>query len=84
MSPCSSFENRLYNFTRKGDSDPTMDQNYIARLKVKCKPKDETTLVELDPGSFKTFDDSYYKLMSKRRGLLEADAALLNDPETRA
>ncbi|KAI3829360.1 hypothetical protein L1987_03481 [Smallanthus sonchifolius] len=35
-------------------------------------------------GSFKTFDDSYYKLVTKRKGLLQSDAALLNDPETRA
>ncbi|KAI3740844.1 hypothetical protein L2E82_31318 [Cichorium intybus] len=84
MSHCSSFENRLYNFTGKGDTDPTMDINYIARLKLKCKPQDQTTLAELDPGSFKTFDDSYFKLVTKRRGLLQSDAALLDDPETRA
>ncbi|KAI3740847.1 hypothetical protein L2E82_31321 [Cichorium intybus] len=87
MSHCSSFEERLYNFTGKGnngDTDPTMDQNYVARLKLKCKPQDKTTIVELDPGSFKTFDDSYFKLVTKRRGLLQSDAALLNDPETRA
>ncbi|XP_076922099.1 peroxidase 27-like [Bidens hawaiensis] len=84
VSHCSSFENRLYNFTGKGDTDPTMNQNYIARLKLKCKPRDQTTLAELDPGSFKTFDDSYFRLVTKRRGLLESDAALLNDPETKA
>ncbi|KAK9057977.1 hypothetical protein SSX86_022817 [Deinandra increscens subsp. villosa] len=84
MSHCTSFESRLYNFTGKGDTDPTMDPNYIARLKLKCKPNDQTTLAELDPGSFKTFDDSYYKLVTKRRGLLESDAALLNDRETKA
>ncbi|KAL4562470.1 hypothetical protein LXL04_034676 [Taraxacum kok-saghyz] len=87
MSHCSSFEERLYNFTGKGnndDTDPTMDQNYIARLKLKCKPRDVTTIAELDPGSFKTFDESYYKLVIKRRGLLQSDAALLNDPEIRA
>ncbi|KAM0036571.1 putative peroxidase [Helianthus debilis subsp. tardiflorus] len=61
-----------------------MDPNYIARLKLKCKQGDQNTLAELDPGSFKTFDDSYYRLVTKRRGLLKSDAALLNDPETRA
>lgn len=61
-----------------------MDPNYIARLKLKCKPNDLTTFAELDPGSFKTFDDSYFKLVTKRRGLLQSDAALLDDPETKA
>ncbi|PWA67189.1 heme peroxidase [Artemisia annua] len=84
MSHCSSFENRLYNFTGIGDTDPTMDRNYIARLKLKCKPNDQTTIAELDPGSFKTFDDSYFRLVNKRRGLLQSDAALLDDPETKA
>ncbi|KAJ9566555.1 hypothetical protein OSB04_002521 [Centaurea solstitialis] len=81
---CSSFNARLYNFTGKGDMDPTMDPNYIARLKLKCKLGDQTTLAELDPGSVRTFDDSYFKLVNKRRGLLQSDAALLDDPETRA
>ncbi|KAL5794040.1 hypothetical protein ACOSP7_002634 [Xanthoceras sorbifolium] len=82
-SHCSSFENRLYNFTGKGDTDPSLDPNYIVELKRKCKPRDATTIVEMDPGSFKTFDEDYFTIVSKRRGLFESDAALLNDNETR-
>ncbi|KAA8519991.1 hypothetical protein F0562_014247 [Nyssa sinensis] len=85
ISHCSSFNNRLYNFTRKGDTDPTLDPNYIAKLKKKCKPGDQNSFVEMDPGSFKTFDeDSYYTLVIKRRGLFQSDAALLDDSETKA
>lgn len=83
-SHCSSFSNRLYNFTGRGDSDPSLDSNYIARLKSKCRPADQTTLVEMDPGSFKTFDEDYYTLVAKRRGLFTSDSALLADSETRA
>lgn len=82
-SHCSSFNDRIYNFTGKGDSDPTLDSDYIVKLKQKCKPGDQTTLVEMDPGSFKTFDKNYYTLVSKRRGLFESDSALLNDSKTR-
>uniref|UniRef100_A0A7N2LUE0 peroxidase n=1 Tax=Quercus lobata TaxID=97700 RepID=A0A7N2LUE0_QUELO len=57
----------LYNFTGKGDTDPTLDPNYIIRLKGKCKPGDLNTIVEMDPGSFKTFDEDYYTLVAKRR-----------------
>ena len=60
-----------------------MDPNYVVYLKKICKPKDTTTIVEMDPGSFKTFDEDYYKLVAQRRGLFESDAALLNDNETR-
>ncbi|KAE8657385.1 Peroxidase 27 [Hibiscus syriacus] len=83
-SHCVAFGNRLYNFTGRGDTDPSMDPNYVAQLKKKCKPGDTTTLVEMDPGSFKTFDDDYYTLITKRRGLFESDAALLSDAETKA
>ncbi|XWS64090.1 hypothetical protein CRYUN_Cryun06bG0157300 [Craigia yunnanensis] len=83
-SHCNGFTNRLYNFTGKGDTDPSMDPNYIVNLKQKCKPGDTTTLVEMDPGSFKTFDEDYFTLVTKRRGLFQSDAALLNDAETKA
>ncbi|XP_057792534.1 peroxidase 27-like [Salvia miltiorrhiza] len=83
-SHCSSFTNRLYNFTGRGDSDPSLDPNYAARLRTRCSPTDQTTLVEMDPGSFKTFDEDYYTLVAKRRGLFTSDSALLADDETRA
>ncbi|KAM0955721.1 hypothetical protein ACFX2I_023989 [Malus domestica] len=53
ISRCLSFMNRLYNFTGNGDTNPKLDKNYIAQLKTKCKPGDTTSLVEMDPGSFK-------------------------------
>ncbi|KAI3466597.1 hypothetical protein Pfo_023260 [Paulownia fortunei] len=84
ISHCSSFSNRLYNFTGKNDVDPTLDPNYIIRLKMKCKPGDQNSIVEMDPGSFKTFDVSYFTLVAKRRGLFQSDAALLDDSETKA
>ncbi|KAL6992712.1 Peroxidase 27 [Sarracenia purpurea var. burkii] len=83
ISHCSSFNNRLYNFTGKGDTDPTLDPHYIKRLKLACPPGDQNSLVEMDPGSSKTFDNDYYTLVAKRRGLFQSDAALLNDIETK-
>lgn len=38
----------------------------------------------MDPGSFKTFDASYYTLVAKRMGLFESDAALLNNTKTKS
>ncbi|CAK7350977.1 unnamed protein product [Dovyalis caffra] len=83
-SHCSSFNNRLYNFTGKGDTDPTLDSEYIPHLKKKCKAGDQTTLVEMDPGSVRTFDNSYYTLLTKRRGLFQSDASLLDNSQTKA
>lgn len=55
----------------------------MAKLMVKCQKNGPNALVELDPGSHKTFDEHYYELVSKRRGLFRTDAALLDDPETK-
>ncbi|KAJ3695992.1 hypothetical protein LUZ60_001369 [Juncus effusus] len=79
-SHCQSFSNRLYNFTGKvnlNDVDPIMDRQYISRLRTRCSLTDNTTLVEMDPGSYKTFDTSYYKHVAKGRGLFHSDASLL-------
>lgn len=86
ISHCPSFSNRLYNFTGKGDQDPALDSEYAANLKArKCRTQnDNTTIVEMDPGSVRTFDLSYYKLLLKRRGLFQSDAALLTNPSSKS
>ncbi|RZC46270.1 hypothetical protein C5167_039210 [Papaver somniferum] len=87
VSHCNpSFSNRLYNFTGKGDQDPSLDSEYATNLKArKCRTiTDNTTLAEMDPGSFKTFDLSYYKLLVKRRGLFHSDAALITDATSKS
>ncbi|KAL8130146.1 hypothetical protein V2J09_019301 [Rumex salicifolius] len=86
-SHCSSFTNRLYNFTGKNtaaDFDPTLDSNYVPHLRTKCPQNGANNLAEMDPGSARTFDQSYYTLVSKRRGLFQSDSALLDDSETKA
>lgn len=86
ISLCTSFSNRLYNFTGKGDQDPSLDSEYATNLKTfKCKNiNDNTTIVEMDPGSRKTFDLGYYSQVVKRRGLFESDAALLTNSVTKS
>ncbi|KAK8458763.1 hypothetical protein SEVIR_2G001600v4 [Setaria viridis] len=85
---CNLFSDRLYNFTganNLADVDPALDATYLARLRSRCQSlADNTTLNEMDPGSFLSFDASYYRLVAKRRGLFHSDAALLSDPATRA
>ncbi|KAI9176323.1 hypothetical protein LWI28_001334 [Acer negundo] len=84
IAHCPAFSNRLYNFTGVGDEDPALDSEYAANLKAnKCRtPTDNTTKVEMDPGSRKTFDLSYYTLLLKRRGLFQSDAALTTNSAT--
>lgn len=78
LSHCPAVSPRLYNSSGPGGVDPTLDSEYAANLKVnKCKTaNDNTTKLEMDPGSRNTFDLSYYTLLTKRRGLFRSDAAL--------
>ncbi|WVZ81360.1 hypothetical protein U9M48_028746 [Paspalum notatum var. saurae] len=81
---CKSYAGRLYNFSSAYSSDPTLDREYADRLRMRCKSVSDTvTLSEMDPGSYKTFDTSYYRNVAKRRGLFQSDAALLGDATTR-
>ncbi|XP_072955386.1 peroxidase 3-like [Typha angustifolia] len=86
VAHCNFFSSRLYNFTGKGDQDPSLDSEYAANLKMnKCKTlTDNTTLVEMDPGSFRTFDLDYYRNLVKRRGLFSSDAALITNPAAKS
>ncbi|KAI3985168.1 hypothetical protein MKX01_030295 [Papaver californicum] len=87
VSHCNpSFSNRLYNFTGRGDQDPSLDSKYAVNLKArKCRTiTDNTTISEMDPGSFKTFDLGYYKNLVKRRGLFQSDAALITDAASKS
>ncbi|KAF0904661.1 hypothetical protein E2562_036031 [Oryza meyeriana var. granulata] len=89
IAHCNSFSERLYNFTGKGgpgDADPSLDKAYAANLRrTKCTtPADNTTIVEMDPGSFLTFDLGYYRGLLKHRGLFQSDAALITDAAAKA
>ncbi|CAI9099364.1 OLC1v1036171C1 [Oldenlandia corymbosa var. corymbosa] len=85
IAHCPAFTSRLYNFSGiPGKEDPSLDSEYAENLKEKkCKSiNDNTTIVEMDPGSFRTFDLSYYSLLLKRRGLFESDSALTKNSIT--
>ncbi|XP_031501807.1 peroxidase 3-like [Nymphaea colorata] len=86
ITHCSFVSKRLYNFTGKGDQDPDLDSLYAANLKeYKCKtPADNSTILEMDPGSFRTFDTHYYTNVVKRRGLFTSDSSLLTDSTSKA
>ncbi|XP_056161641.1 peroxidase 3-like [Syzygium oleosum] len=80
---CNFFSNRLYNFTGKGDQDPSLNPTYASQLKAQCKTlSDTTTTVAMDPGSSLSFDSHYYTALNQKQGLFQSDAALLTDEES--
>nr|DAD38411.1 TPA_asm: hypothetical protein HUJ06_009052 [Nelumbo nucifera] len=82
VAHCSSFINRLYNFSDTDDIDPTLDPIYASILRSKC-PSNVTstdpTVVSLDSLTPAVLDNMYYVGLQLNRGLLTSDQALLTE-----
>ncbi|KAJ0588644.1 putative peroxidase [Helianthus annuus] len=80
---CALFSYRLYNYNNTNGPDPTIDPAFLPTLRNLCpNGGDGSRRVDLDPASVGRFDNSYYANLRNRRGVLESDAALWNDPTT--
>ncbi|GAB2221435.1 hypothetical protein Droror1_Dr00012613 [Drosera rotundifolia] len=81
IAHCAAVVNRLYNFTGKGDADPSLDPNYANFLKTRCPQNfSASTTLQMDPNSAWSFDTHYYQIVKNKDGLFQSDAALLTDP----
>ncbi|RZC58159.1 hypothetical protein C5167_005470 [Papaver somniferum] len=78
ITQCGMISTRLFNFTGKGDTDPSIEKSYAEALRSKCRQRDGTVL-EMDPGSSKFFDGNYYKIVNQKKGIFESDATLLTN-----
>ncbi|MCL7033688.1 hypothetical protein MKW94_004881 [Papaver nudicaule] len=79
VTQCGMIATRLFNFTGRGDTDPSIQPAYANTLKAKCRGSFGTVL-EMDPdGNSKFFDSHYYKILNQKKGIFESDAALLTD-----
>ncbi|KAJ9688642.1 hypothetical protein PVL29_014346 [Vitis rotundifolia] len=85
QTDCSSFQYRLYNFTAKGNADPTINQAFLAQLRALCPDVGGNVSksgVPLDKGSQFKFDVSFFKNLRDGNGVLESDQRLFGDSET--
>lgn len=81
VTHCSLVAKRLYNFTGKGDTDPSLDSDYAETLKTICPiPINRTTTLGMDPGSSDNFDSHYFEALNKNMTLFQSDSALLTNP----
>ncbi|PIM99560.1 Peroxidase [Handroanthus impetiginosus] len=84
-SHCTSFTNRLYNFSTNTAQDPTLDPIYATQLKQQCPPRaDPSQVVPMDPSSPSVTDVGYYKGILANRGLFTSDQTLMTSPQTQA
>ncbi|KAK3039037.1 hypothetical protein RJ639_027522 [Escallonia herrerae] len=80
VAHCGAFSRRLFNFTGKGDTDPSINATYAESLKKQCpNPANPATTVEMDPQSSLSFDTQYFTTLNQNKGLFQSDAALLTD-----
>ncbi|KAL2469992.1 Peroxidase 24 [Abeliophyllum distichum] len=81
VAHCGAFSRRLFNFTGKGNTDPSLDPTYAETLKSQCpNPANPATTVEMDPQSSLSFDTRYFATVNQNKGLFQSDAALLMNP----
>ena len=74
---------RLYNFTGRGDTDPSLDPEYAESLRNICpNPLIPSTPVEMDPESSGSFDSHYFKILNEHKGVFLSDAALLTNQQS--
>ncbi|EPS60456.1 hypothetical protein M569_14347, partial [Genlisea aurea] len=83
-SHCSSFSNRIYNFSQKNPIDPTLNPQFAATLRQECPATGnlQNIIINMDEITPETFDINYYTLVKENRGLFQSDAALLDNPTT--
>lgn len=74
---------RLYNFTGRGDTDPSLDPEYAKTLQKICpNPSNPATSVEMDPQSSGSFDSHYFQNLNEHKGIFVSDAALLTNQQS--
>ncbi|EFJ36102.1 hypothetical protein SELMODRAFT_230146 [Selaginella moellendorffii] len=78
---CTSFRDRLYNFSNTGRPDPSLDQGYLRELQARCPPSGgDNNIFNLDLHTPTEFDTSYFTNLKFSKGLLNSDQVLFSTP----
>ncbi|KAE8712365.1 Peroxidase 53 [Hibiscus syriacus] len=77
LAKCSTFDNRLFNFSGTGAPDSTIEMSMLADLQSFCPANgDRNRFTALDRNSTDLFDNHYFKNLVNGKGLLGSDQIL--------
>ena len=78
MARCATFKQRLYNQKGNNQPDENLEKSFYFDLKTMCpKSGGDNFISPLDFGSPRMFDNTYFKLILRGKGLLNSDEVLL-------
>ncbi|XP_030446763.1 peroxidase 64-like [Syzygium oleosum] len=82
---CSSFQNRIHNFSPAADVDPSLSPSFAANLRNVC-PLHNTVknAGSTMDSTFTIFDNVYFKMLLQGQSIFTSDQALLTTPQTKA
>lgn len=77
-------QRRLYTFDdSNGQSDPAIEPTFLQKLKSQCPPQSNSQRIPLDPTTPSTFDDELLRNIKRGIAVIQSDARLNEDDETR-
>ncbi|TMW95609.1 hypothetical protein EJD97_008604 [Solanum chilense] len=83
VAHCGTFSRTVFNFSGKGDMDPSPNATYAKDLKDVCpNPVNPATIVDMDPLSPTSFDSNYFNILINQNKGFQSDAALLSDKDS--
>ncbi|KAL8466812.1 hypothetical protein ACS0TY_035755 [Phlomoides rotata] len=85
FSHCSSFANRIHNFNKKTDIDPSLHPSFAGSLRQVCPLHNKVKNAGANLDSTPTlFDNLYFKLLLQGKSIFSSDQALLSSSKTKA
>ncbi|CAN4089725.1 unnamed protein product [Withania somnifera] len=77
---CTTFEQRLFNFSGSGSPDPTINSTFLPTLQGICPQggSNGNIFTNLDLTTPNTFDNDYYTNLQNQEGLLQTDQELFS------
>ncbi|CAB4281721.1 unnamed protein product [Prunus armeniaca] len=79
LAKCSTFSNRLFNFSGTGSPDSTLEQSMLTDLQNLCpRTGDGSNTAPFDRNSADLFDNHYFQNLINGKGLLGSDQILFS------